>query len=88
MRNPTVLGQTSARQLLSQHSPTRGEWTSPGEPIHPGEDKGGTEADRLASRVDRHQSWAQRPELISGRDAPESVAMISESLGYPVVSRM
>ncbi len=44
----------------------RGEWSSPGEPIHPGEDKAGTQTDRQASSVDRHQSWARRPELISG----------------------
>ena len=30
-------GESSARRLLSQRSPTAGEWSSPGEPIHPGE---------------------------------------------------
>jgi len=30
-------GESSARRLLSQCSPTAGEWSSPGEPIHPGE---------------------------------------------------
>src|SRR3954451_17037720 len=41
----------SARQLLSQHSPARGEWSSPGELIHPDEHNGGT------GRVGRHQGW-------------------------------
>jgi hypothetical protein len=30
-------GESSARRLLSQRPPTAGEWSSPGEPIHPGE---------------------------------------------------
>jgi hypothetical protein len=40
----------SACQLLSQHSPTRGEWSSPDEQVHPDEYEGGT-ADRQSSRV-------------------------------------
>jgi hypothetical protein len=35
-------GESSARRLLSQRSPTAGEWSSPGEPIHPGEYGGST----------------------------------------------
>jgi len=35
-------GESSARRLLSQRSPTAGEWSSPGEPFHPGEYGGST----------------------------------------------
>ena len=36
------LRESSARRLVSQRSPTAGEWSSPGEPIHPGEYGGST----------------------------------------------
>jgi hypothetical protein len=41
----------TARQLLSQHSPMLGDWPSPDEPIHPGEDKTGIE---LLRPIGRH----------------------------------
>jgi hypothetical protein len=55
---PIVTSDTSlvTSQLSSQHLPTRGEWSSPEEPIHPDEHKVRRGAIRLAPAAGGAQS--------------------------------
>ncbi len=60
-------GESSARRLLSQRSPTAGEWSSPGEPFHPGEYGGST--GRIGSDRERTaiRGCASRPKELEVR---------------------
>ena len=62
----------SGRFVLSQPSPTRGEWSSPGEPIHPGHLLSGVGVDQPASGADRDQGWPsdQWPSVSSSTSHP------------------
>ena len=72
-QDPKVLGHPTLRSSAAESAFTdRGEWSSPGEPIHPGERKGGT------GRIGRHRGGLPSEsglalESVSGGNAPKSM---------------